>query len=87
MLCCLMVMAAMGYGQIEPWELISPWDGWNFSAECETGQTLYYRITDSVNYEVALTHPAPYSFVTLDFWEGFICCTSTTSKAFPIRIG
>ena len=87
MICCLMVMAAMGYGQIEPWELISPWDGRNFSAECETGQTLYYRITDSVNYEVTLTHPAPYSFVTLDFWEGFICCTSTTSKAFPIRIG
>ena len=71
MICCLMVMAAMGYGQIEPWELISPWDGWNFSAECETGQTLYYRITDSVNYEVTLTHPAPYSFVTLDFWEGY----------------
>ena len=71
MICCLMVMAAMGYGQIEPWELISPWDGWNFSAECETGQTLYYRITDSVNYEVTLTHPAPYSYVTLDYWDGF----------------
>ena len=71
MLCCLMVLAAASYGQIEPWELNSPWDGWNFSAECETGQTLYYRIDDSVNYEVVLTHPAPYSYTTHDFWEGY----------------
>lgn len=71
MLCCLMVLAATSYGQIEPWELDSPWDGWNFSAECETGQTLYYRIDDSVNYEVTLTHPAPYSYTTHDFWEGY----------------
>ena len=71
MLCCLMVMAATSYGQFEPWYLDSPWDGYDFSAECETGQTLYYRIIDSVNYEVALTHPAPYSYVTLDFWEGY----------------
>ena len=70
-LCCLMVMTAMGYGQIEPWEFYSPWTGYDFSTECETGQTLYYRIIDSVNNEVALTHPAPYSYVTLDFWEGF----------------
>ena len=71
MICCLMVMAATGYGQIEPWYLDSPWDGYDFSTECETGQTLYYRITDSVNYEVTLTHPAPYSNVTKDFWEGY----------------
>ena len=71
MVCCLMVLAATSYGQIEPWELNSPWDGWNFSAECETGQTLYYRIDDSVNYEVVLTHPAPYSYTTHDFWEGY----------------
>lgn len=71
MVCCLMILAATSYGQIEPWIYYSPWTGYDFSTECETGQTLYYRIIDSVNYEVALTHPAPYSYVTLDFWEGF----------------
>lgn len=65
MLCCLMVMAAMGYGQS------NPWDGYDFSAECETGQTLYYIITDSINHEVTMTHPAPYSYVTLDYWDGY----------------
>ncbi|MBR5631878.1 MAG: leucine-rich repeat domain-containing protein [Bacteroidales bacterium] len=71
MVCCLIILAATSYGQIEPWIYYSPWTGYDFSTECETGQTLYYRIIDSVNYEVALTHPAPYSYVTLDFWEGF----------------
>ena len=71
MVCCLMVLAATSYGQIEPWYFYSPWEGYDFSTECETGQTLYYRIIDSVNYEVALTHPAPYSYVTLDYWEGY----------------
>lgn len=71
MICCLMVLAATSYGQIQPWTYYSPWEGYDFSTECETGQTLYYRIIDSVNYEVALTHPAPYSYVTLDYWEGY----------------
>ena len=71
MTCCLMVMVATSYGQIQPWNFYSPWTGYDFSTECETGQTLYYRIIDSANYEVALTHPAPYSYVTLDYWEGY----------------
>ena len=65
MICCLMVMAATTFGQS------NPWDGYDFSTECETGQTLYYIITDSINHEVTLTHPAPYSYVTLDYWDGF----------------
>ena len=65
MVCCLMVLAATSYGQS------NPWNGYDFSAECETGQTLYYIITDSINHEVTMTHPAPYSYVTLDYWDGF----------------
>ena len=30
---------------------------YDFSAVCETGQTLYYHITDNTNFEVALTKP------------------------------
>lgn len=65
MICCLIVTAVTTFGQS------NPWNGYDFSAECETGQTLYYIITDPINKEVTMTHPAPYSYVTLDFWDGY----------------
>lgn len=33
-------------------------DNFDFSAVCESGQTLYYQITDADAHEVALVHPA-----------------------------
>ena len=32
----------------------------DFSAVCSTGQTLYYRITNSTTHEVQLTYPNKY---------------------------
>ena len=65
MICCLMVLAATSYGQNGLWDA-----DWDFSAECETGQTLYYKISDSINYEVTMTHPAPYNGI-LETWDGY----------------
>ena len=42
---------------------------YDFSAVCETGQTLYYNITDAENHYVALVCPGPASF--FDCWSGF----------------
>ena len=38
--------------------------GFDFSVECETGQMLYYLITDTVNYHVELSCPNLY-------WQGY----------------
>ncbi len=65
MVCCLMVMMATTYGQDGLWDA-----DWDFSAECETGQTLYYKISDSINSEVTMTHPALYNGV-LETWDGY----------------
>ena len=47
----------------------------NFSAACESGQTLYYRITDAEAHTVILTHPYPQegnpSFQG-NYYEGYI---------------
>lgn len=40
---------------------------YDFSAVCETGQTLYYNITDAENHYVELTYPGSYS----GSWTGF----------------
>jgi hypothetical protein len=64
MICCLMVMAATSYGQDGLWDA-----DWDFSAECETGQTLYYKIFN--DHEVKLTHPSPYSLITHETWDGY----------------
>ena len=53
---------------------------YDFSAVCETGQTLYYNITNSTNHYVELTTPveADYGdcifgcFPLNDLWEGFV---------------
>ena len=46
---------------------------YDFSAVCETGQTLYYNITDSINHYVSLTYPGTqgYSYGGYNGWEGF----------------
>ena len=41
---------------------------YDFSAACETGQTLYYNITDATNHYVGLTYPGNSSNSP---WEGF----------------
>lgn len=41
---------------------------YDFSAVCETGQTLYYNITNATNHYVALTYPGNSSSSP---WEGF----------------
>lgn len=38
----------------------------DFSAVCETGQTLYYNITDSTNHYVSLTCPGGTPWYALD---------------------
>ena len=47
---------------------------YDFSAECESGQTLYYRITDEEEHTVTLTYP--YSeeneFFSGDYYEYFV---------------
>ena len=42
---------------------------YDFSAVCETGQTLYYNITDAVNHHVELTYPGTYDYFYS--WSGF----------------
>lgn len=42
---------------------------YDFSAVCETGQTLYYNITDAVNHYVELTCPGMSSYNSS--WSGF----------------
>jgi len=46
----------------------------NFSAVCESGQTLYYRITDAEAYTVILTHPFSENYLWFqgDYYQGFI---------------
>ena len=41
---------------------------YNFSAECETGQTLYYNIADNVNHYVIVVFPGT---STSQPWSGF----------------
>ena len=41
---------------------------YNFSAVCETGQTLYYTITDATNRYVKITYPGS---STSSPWSGF----------------
>ena len=41
---------------------------YDFSAVCETGQTLYYNITDATNHHVELTYPGLDQFHP---WDGF----------------
>lgn len=41
---------------------------YDFSAVCETGQTLYYNIIDADNHYVALTCPGEVGY---NGWEGF----------------
>ena len=45
----LMALAMGGFAQNQ----------FDFSAVCESGQTLYYRITDAEAHTVILTHPYP----------------------------
>ena len=42
---------------------------YDFSAVCETGQTLYYKVTDATNHYVELTCPG---IVGYNGWSGFI---------------
>ena len=39
-------------------------DDYDFSSECSTGQTLYYKILDEATHEVQLTYPNYYSYTT-----------------------
>ena len=53
----LMALTISGFAQIL---------NFDFSAECDSGQTLYYRITSEVEHTVTLTYP--YSEENPDFW-------------------
>ena len=47
----------------------------NFSAVCESGQTLYYRITNAEAHTVILTHPYPQEgnpWFQGDYYEGYV---------------
>ena len=55
-------------------------DNYDFSAVCSTGQTLYYRITNTTTYEVELTYPNYYSYswsistlyvIISSYWSGY----------------
>ena len=42
--------------------------GYDLSAVCSTGQTLYYNITDATNHYVEITYPGSYGTT---YWNGF----------------
>ena len=59
----LMALAMNGIAQIL---------NYDFSAECETGQTLYYRISSEEEHTVTLTHPySEENGFHGDYYEGF----------------
>ena len=59
----LMALAMNGIAQIL---------NYDFSAECETGQTLYYRISSEEEHTVTLTHPySEENEFHGDYYEGF----------------
>ena len=59
----LMALAMNGISQIL---------NYDFSAECETGQTLYYRISSEEEHTVTLTHPySEENGFHGDYYEGF----------------
>ena len=48
---------------------------YDFSTVCESGQTLYYRITDAEAHTIILTHPYPQEgnpWFEGDYYEGFV---------------
>ena len=51
------------------WAGITKGFAYDFSAVCETGQTLYYNITDAEKHYIALTYPGT---SVVDPWDGFI---------------
>ena len=61
----LMALAISGFTQNQ----------YDFSAVCESGQTLYYRITDEEAHTVILTHPYPQEgnpWFEGNYYEGFV---------------
>ena len=61
----LMALAMGGFAQNQ----------FDFSAVCESGQTLYYRITDAEAHTVILTHPYPQEgnpWFQGDYYEGYV---------------
>ncbi len=61
----LMALAMSGFAQNQ----------YDFSAVCESGQTLYYRITDAEAHTVILTHPYRQEgnpWFEGDYYEGFV---------------
>ena len=61
----LMALAISGFTQNQ----------YDFSSVCESGQTLYYRITDAEAHTIILTHPYPQEgnpWFEGDYYEGFV---------------
>ena len=56
------------------WAMSAIAQQFDFSAVCESGQTLYYRITDEEEHTVTLTHPVTEDSpgFTGNYYEGFI---------------
>ena len=65
------------YGSLAAYQSASGWNaftnmqfflGYDFSAMCSTGQTLYYNITDATNHYVEITYPGT---STSNPWDGY----------------
>ena len=72
-----LLLSAVGMGKMYAYD---------FSAVCETGQTLYYNITDAENHYVALVCPGPASFLIVGLVLPNLLVLLSCRKTFNMKV-